>query len=229
MNVTVNDRVALLRAVRARVQPDPAWEAALEHVLALDQAERAHLAVMHEPHLSHVLAGRKTVESRFSRYRVAPFGQVGAGDLLLLKSLSGPIAGLALVAEVDSYRLDPAIWASIQERFASALCVDERFWEDRRDACYATLIRLAAATAIQPLAIEKRDRRPWVVLAPRSARVHQDELALLHGKPDKSERPRTPTVMHQAISHDRPTEAIGHRNSMAAATYDKPTQLWLLE
>jgi hypothetical protein len=152
--------------------------------------ERAHLAVMHEPYLSYVLAGRKSVESRFSRHRVAPFDQVGVGDLLLLKSLSGPVAGVARVAHVDSYVLDPASWASIRERFSTALCAeDDEFWADRRDARYATLMRLAGAVAIEPLALEKRDRRPWVVLVPRArAEVHRNQMPLVPDDPAETRR-----------------------------------------
>jgi len=205
-SVSLGDTPALLGAVRTRLRNRPGWDAALDRVIDPASPERAHLAVMHEPYLSYVLAGRKSVESRFSRHRVAPFGQVGLGDLLLLKSQSGPVTGVARVAHVDSYRLDPVIWASIRNRFSAALCVtDERFWVERREARYATLMRLAAALAVEPLVLEKRDRRPWVVLVPRATtEVHRDQLALVPEAPAEKRSSRTRLVtMYEAKEPDR--------------------------
>ena len=185
--VALEDTPMLLARLRARLDDGPEWGRALQRVLDPATPERAHLAVMHEPYLSYVLAGRKSVESRFSRHRVAPFEQVGVGDLLLLKAQSGPVTGVASVAHVDSYVLDPASWASIRERFSTALCAeDDEFWADRRDARYATLMRLAGAVPIEPLDLEKRDRRPWVVLVPRArAEVHRDQLPLVPDAPSE--------------------------------------------
>jgi len=205
-SVSLGDTPALLGAVRTRLRNRPGWDAALDRVIDPASPERAHLAVMHEPYLSYVLAGRKSVESRFSRHRVAPFDQVGLGDLLLLKSQSGPVTGVARVAHVDSYRLDPVIWASIRNRFSAALCVtDERFWVERREARYATLMRLAAALAVEPLVLEKRDRRPWVVLVPRATtEVHRDQLALVPEAPAEKRSSRTRlATMYEAKEPDR--------------------------
>jgi len=189
-SVALEDTPMLLAGLRARLGDGPEWRGALERVLDPATPERAHLAVMHEPYLSYVLAGRKSVESRFSRHRVAPFGQVGVGDLLLLKAQSGPVTGVASVAHVDSYVLDPASWAAIRERFSAALCAEgDEFWADRRDARYATLMRLAEAVPIEPLAMEKRDRRPWVVLVPRArVEVHRNQLPLLPDNPAERRR-----------------------------------------
>ncbi|MDQ3632427.1 MAG: ASCH domain-containing protein [Actinomycetota bacterium] len=205
-SVSLGDTPALLGAVRTRLRNRPGWDAALDRVIDPASPERAHLAVMHEPYLSYVLAGRKSVESRFSRHRVAPFDQVGLGDLLLLKSQSGPVTGVARVAHVDSYRLDPPLWASIRNRFSAALCVtDERFWLERREARYATLMRLAAALAVEPLVLDKRDRRPWVVLVPRATtEVHRDQLALAPEAPAEKRCSRTRLVtMYEAKEPDR--------------------------
>jgi hypothetical protein len=180
-SVSIADTPAVINAIRARMQERPNLDAAFERVIDPARPERAHLTVMHQPYLSYVLAGRKTVESRFSRHRIAPFDQVGMGDLLVLKSQSGPVTGVALIAHVDSYVLDPTAWAAIKDRFGEALCIDDdRFWAERRDARYATLMRLASVVPVEPLLLEKTDRRPWVVLVPpTSTLVHRDQLSLV--------------------------------------------------
>ncbi len=123
-----------------------------------------HLAVFVEPYLQFILDGRKTVESRFSSKRCAPYGVVQPGDLVLLKQSGGPVLGICQVAEVWFYRLDPSSWREIRT-FANALCVsDPKFWSTRQNASYATLMRIQRARTIQPFVVPKRDRRGWVIL-----------------------------------------------------------------
>ena len=123
-----------------------------------------HLAVFVEPYLSFVLEGKKTVESRFSVNRHAPYEQVQKGDLIILKKSSGPICGLCEVSNVWYYRLDPSSWAEIEEH-ASALCMDDSpFWIKKRNASFATLMRLQNVFPIPDISIDKVDPRSWVVL-----------------------------------------------------------------
>ena len=124
-----------------------------------------HLAVFVEPFLEYVLDGSKTVESRFSVNRCAPFGKVSEGDAVLLKRASGPVVGIARVRTVWSYELDESSWAVIRNRFAKALrAQDPEFWLRRRGASYATLMLMDQVLALEPVKWEKRDRRGWVVL-----------------------------------------------------------------
>lgn len=124
-----------------------------------------HLAVFVEPFLGYVLDGSKTVESRFSANRCAPFGRVHRGDVLLLKRSGGPVVGIARVRAVWSYHLGGSSWKVIRERFAEALRAQApEFWEQRRQASYATLMSIDRVLELKPVQWEKRDRRGWVVI-----------------------------------------------------------------
>jgi hypothetical protein len=123
-----------------------------------------HLAVTLEPYLRFILDGSKEVESRFSRNGCAPFERVVAGDVVLLKRSSGPIVGFCRVSDVWNYRLTPGSLDTIKDRFGAALCPQPGFWEQRRDATYATLMRVDEVQRLPEMAIPKRDRRGWVVL-----------------------------------------------------------------
>lgn len=137
---------------------------------------RLHLSVFNPPYLDYILEGRKTVESRFSVVRCAPYGRVDEGDLLLLKQSSGPIVGVCMVDRVWSYELEPSTFDEIRDTFAKMLCAeDPKFWDTRQRAQYATLMRISHATAIDPVHCEKRDRRGWVIL---TSDLQQRELAL---------------------------------------------------
>ncbi len=128
-----------------------------------------HLAVLVEPYLTFILEGKKTIESRFSVNRNAPFEQVQRGDIIILKRSSGPVEGLCRVADAWFYQLDPNTWPEI-ERYASSLCIDDSpFWKQKRGASYASLMRIEEIVRIPSFDIDKLDPRGWVVLRQGSA------------------------------------------------------------
>jgi len=126
-----------------------------------------HLAIFSEPFLSLVLSGQKTIDSRFSRNRCAPYGEVGDGDIILIKEVAGPICGVALARRSWCYDLTTEPIERIKDRFGAGICADDEFWASRADALYATLIELDATASIAPVRCDKRDRRGWVALRSR--------------------------------------------------------------
>ena len=166
-----------LDAVRVATGRDPFWRQRLSGLGGGDPvAFSVHLAVVVEPFLGYILDGSKTVESRFSVNRCAPFGKVSQGDAVLLKRSGGPVVGVMQVRAVWSYRLDESSWRLIRERFAEALrAQDPEFWANRREAFYATLMLVDHVLPIEPIRWEKADRRGWVVVRkPRQASLFGD-------------------------------------------------------
>jgi len=158
---------------RTETQKDSWWPPLVDHVASLPcfvqdrllsrstrPKRNLHLAVMVEPYLTFVLEGKKTVESRFTANRCAPYGRVESGDIILLKRVSGPVCGACRVAQVWYYELDPSAVSFIRREFASAICApDPAFWEARKDAAFATLIRITDVVRLDPIGVNKRDRR----------------------------------------------------------------------
>lgn len=137
---------------------DPEWS---EYLAG---AASVHLAVLVEPFLKYLLCGRKTVESRFGKKKSAPYEQVAPGDVVLLKRTGGPVVGMLRVDRAEFLVLDEAKkWHHVRA-LANALCADDAFWDERKEKHYATLLHVAAVRTIQPVAVRKADRRPWVVL-----------------------------------------------------------------
>ena len=128
-----------------------------------------HLAIFVEPYLQYIIEGKKTVESRFSVNRIAPFKRIFQGDLILLKRSGGPVVGFCLVKKVWFYQIKPSTWNEIRNNFESALCAqDPQFWKSKKHASYATLIKLGEFNSFSPIKFRKRDRRGWVVLKPKA-------------------------------------------------------------
>jgi len=169
MILSVNSTVSeALTALRTRFSHDSFWSHRLAQVAnkkTKPEGIRIHVAVFVEPYLGYLLDGTKTVESRFSINRCAPFGQAQEGDLILVKRSGGGVVAVCEIASKWYYELDRSAWAVIKERFAAPLAIrDPSFWEARKDACYASLFKVRHLRAIDPLPFEKRDRRGWVVL-----------------------------------------------------------------
>jgi len=123
-----------------------------------------HLAVFVEPYLTFLLQGKKTIESRFSVNKHAPFEQIQQGDIIVLKKSSGPVCGVCRVAHVWFYRLDPNTWSEI-ERYTEKLCMDDSaFWEKKKAASFATLIQVEDVHRIEEFDIDKLDPRSWVIV-----------------------------------------------------------------
>ena len=155
--------------VRQAVANNREWSLALGEPGSALPAFGIHLAVFVDPFLGYVLDGSKTVESRFSSTRCAPYGKVRKDDLLMLKRAGGPVVGLACVRTVWSYRLNDSSWKLIREQFAEAIRAETpEFWDQRSGAAFATLMSIDRVLAVEPVEWEKRDRRGWVVV--RSAR-----------------------------------------------------------
>lgn len=149
------------------LENDPHWITDFEKL----QKKRIalHLAVLHEPYLDLILEGKKTIETRFSIHRQAPFEQITKNDIILLKKTSGPVVGLCRVSDAWFYELNQNSWDIIKNEFFKEILVkDQRFWEDKKNSSFASLIRVRDVHRLkQPLDFPKRDRRGWVVLIRR--------------------------------------------------------------
>lgn len=156
---------------------DPFWDRYLARPYRRDSLKFAlHLAVFVEPYLRYILEGRKTVESRFSTIRCAPYRRVNPGDVIVLKRSGGPVLGLCKVSQTWYYELEPSTWSEIRREFTESLCAqDPEFWEAREHASFATLMRVTNPVRVRPFHFPKRDRRGWVVLhEPSSERLPWD-------------------------------------------------------
>lgn len=158
---------AILNSLQLAVFGDLFWEPYLGPIMEGSSPFGLHLAILIDPYLQYILQGKKTVESRFSMRRFAPFGCVERNDVVLLKRSGGPIVGLCQITDAWYYHLDPRSWAEIRNEFTQMLCAqDPSFWTEREKAAFATLMRLGNVREIDPIKFPKNDRRGWVVLKP---------------------------------------------------------------
>ena len=125
----------------------------------------SHLVILKKPYLKMILDGRKRVELRLSKMRQPGFGRVLPGDKLFLKISSGPVCAIATAADVKNFEnLTPAKILDIKQRYNHDIGGSDEHWQSKMDSKFCFLVWLKDVKAIEPVRIDKKDWRAWVVL-----------------------------------------------------------------
>lgn len=103
------------------------------------ERSEVHIAIVDLPTIRKITDGVKTIESRFSRNRVKPFGKIEAEDMVLLKKSGGDIYGYFFVESVES--LTGFDIQEVERKYSSQIQAEKEFWEKKRQAHFATLMR----------------------------------------------------------------------------------------
>lgn len=128
---------------------------------------KKHLAIMDKPTIEAILSGIKTIETRFSLHKIAPFGQVGVGDIVYIKPPGREIVGLFKVKKVIFYEgLDLNDLNSLRNLYEKEIAAWEEYWEKKKDSKFGTLIFISESERFitSPIKIKKSDQRGWMVL-----------------------------------------------------------------
>ena len=126
-----------------------------------------HLAIFKGDGAKFILSGKKTIESRFSKRKNPPFGQIATGDLVYIKPSGEDIIGQFRVKKVIFYdNLDLSDLSYLKEKYGKDLAVDEVYWKGKENAKYGALIFIGEVNTFitSPLKYPKKDLRGWVVL-----------------------------------------------------------------
>jgi len=124
-----------------------------------------HLVILKKPYLDAILEGRKQIESRFTRTKRYAFGRVLQGDKLFLKVSSGPVCATATVAAVKNFEnLNSKQILELKQRYNHYIKGSDKYWRSKMNCRFGFLVWLKDARAIEPVRIQKKDWRAWVVL-----------------------------------------------------------------
>lgn len=124
-----------------------------------------HLVILKNSYLDMILEGRKRIELRLYKTKHPAFGRVFAGDKLFLKISSGPVCATATVEKVKTFdNLTPKSILSLKQRYNHNIGGDDGHWQSKMDSKYCLLVWLKNIKTIEPVQIQKKDWRAWVVL-----------------------------------------------------------------
>jgi ASC-1-like (ASCH) protein len=129
---------------------------------------KAHLVILHKEYLDLILAGRKKIESRLWKSKHPAFGRISAGDRLLFKISSGPVCAEAAIKAVKKFdKLTPAAIRRLKIQYNDLVCGSEQYWQSKRTCRYGILVWLKDVKIVEPVRINKKDWRAWVMLTPK--------------------------------------------------------------
>ena len=124
-----------------------------------------HIAILRQPFFNMVLSGEKTIESRWSMHKVAPYGKVNIGDEILLKETGKNVTATAKVKDVKYYELTPEMVEEIRIKYGKQIGTDKfEDWKDTLQKKYCTLIWLEDVKHISPIKVQKSNGAGWIVI-----------------------------------------------------------------
>ncbi len=166
LSIKGNSNSQIRQILNLSANQDMAWQSRLYDIVSSEIPFNVHLAIFVEPYLSYIFEGKKTIESRFSINKIAPYEKVEEQDVLLLKLSGGRILGMCMVQKVWFYELDEKTLTYIKDNFARCLCVqDPNFWIEKEKSSYASLIKIENVVKLsEGIKCEKKDRRGWIII-----------------------------------------------------------------
>ena len=118
-----------------------------------------HIAIMNPKFglIENILSGEKTVESRWSKHKIAPYNKISPGDTVYFKNSGGPVIAKAIVAKVIQFdHLNLETFTKIVEKFGRAICLQNTSYDSwYQSKNYVTLIFLKNPKKIAPFQIDK--------------------------------------------------------------------------
>lgn len=138
----------------------------LENKINIEQIKNSklHLGIFTEPYLTYMINGKKTIESRFSKNKIAPYNQISKDDIVLVKKSGGDIVAYFTIKEVLFFDLSKHSINEIRNKYEKELCVDDNFWKIKQDSKYATLIKIDKIYNLKPFHILKKGMQTWIIL-----------------------------------------------------------------
>lgn len=124
-----------------------------------------HIAILKQPFFDMVLSGEKTIESRWSMVKVAPYKKVSVGNKILLKETGKDVTAIANVKKVQFYELTPEIVEDIRIKYGKQIGTDKfEDWKSTLQKKYCTLIWLDEVTPVAPIKVKRSNGAGWIVL-----------------------------------------------------------------
>lgn len=129
-----------------------------------------HLAIFAPGTIRKIFTGNKTIDGRFSKIQCVPYGVIEEGDLVLMKRSGGPTIGYFVAGKVRFYEdLSKNKLETIVKEYWNELSLEEKFWLNRKNSKYLTLIEIKNPTKFRvPVNVRKKNLSGWIVLGGES-------------------------------------------------------------
>jgi ASC-1-like (ASCH) protein len=124
-----------------------------------------HIAILHKKYYNLILSGKKTIESRFSFNKIAPYNKVKVGETIYLKESGKNITARAKVKDVKFFELNPEIVEDIRVKYGNNIGVaDVDSWNKTKQKKFGTLVWLENVETINEIKTNRSCGTAWFVL-----------------------------------------------------------------
>jgi ASC-1-like (ASCH) protein len=120
-----------------------------------------HLAIMRNPYLRMIMDEKKTIESRFTVNKIAPYHQVSKGDVIYFKQ-SGKQDIILAANAVKAEYYEGAIAFDMLRKLQIEIGIDEEYIQKKLGARYLSLIWLSNVRWVDCIHFIKHDQRTWI-------------------------------------------------------------------
>lgn len=133
---------------------------------------KKHLAIFTRNAIKAIVSGQKTVETRFSKKKIAPFGMINSGDIVYMKPPGEELAGQFVATKIISIEgLDSKDWEWIKQEFGNKISFGsvaemKNYFKEHEASKYVSIIAISKVEQFitSPIKIIKRDLRGWLVI-----------------------------------------------------------------
>lgn len=141
-----------------------------ELISRIPETGTMHIAILQAPYLDLIAKGLKTIESRFTKRKVTPYGRIAAQDLVLLKNVGQPITHYFFVDDFRTIDLSQTPIEEVRRKYADGICAQDEddFWLIKAPSRYATLVEIGEHGSLPPVLVDKKDQRAWVTFSRRA-------------------------------------------------------------
>jgi len=116
-----------------------------------------HIAIMHKAFLDKIIAGTKTIESRWYVTKRAPYGKISCRDKIFFKISGGPFTTTANVVDAKFFDLKHTSIKELYEQYGRAIGFNslQEMIDYTKGKNYCTLAFLEDVKQIAPFSIDK--------------------------------------------------------------------------
>jgi len=123
-----------------------------------------HIASLESKYFNKIISNKKTIESRWSVRRRAPYRKVSIGDIVYLKESGKKVTHKAKVKKVifeENLTQKKTKW--LLRKFGKKIGVDISYFKKVKDKKYCSLIFLKDVNEIKPFSIKRSYGKAWYI------------------------------------------------------------------
>ena len=93
-----------------------------------------------------------------------PYNNISKDDIVIMKKSSGNIVAYFTIRDVLFFDLSITSIDKIKKKYNNELCLDDIFWNSKKNSNYATLIIIDKLYNLNSFPIHKKGMQTWIKL-----------------------------------------------------------------